>query len=101
MNEFSKKVLTEVKNIPESRVSNYGQIALRAGKSRAAREVGWILNQSDNQDIPWWRVVNKEDHITFKGSHLFSAHDQILALKAEGIKIENYRLDIKKYGYKP
>ncbi len=51
--------------------------------------------------MPWWRVVNKEGHITFKGSRLFSTHDQILALKAEGIKTENYRLDIKKYDYKP
>ena len=51
--------------------------------------------------MPWWRVVNKEGHITFKGSCLFITHDQILALKAEGIKTENYRLAIKKYDYKP
>jgi len=100
MSEFSQKVLLEVKNIPEGRVASYGQIALWAGRPRAAREVGWILNQNDDKDIPWWRVVNKDGRITFKGSLLFSPQDQIRALQAEGIKIHHFQLDINKYGFK-
>ena len=99
MSKFATKVLTEIKNIPYGKVTSYGQIALWAGRPRAAREVGWILNQNDNKDIPWWRVVNKEGRITFKGSRLFGPQDQIRALKSEGVNVNNFQIDMKKYGY--
>ncbi len=99
MSDFLKKVLAEVNQIPAGKVASYGQIALWAGKPKAAREVGWILNQNDRMDIPWWRVVNKEGRITFKGSLLYGTQDQIRALQAEGVKIKNYQIDMNKYGY--
>ena len=98
MSDFTKKVLAEVKLIPAGKVASYGQIALWAGKPKAAREVGWILNQNDRKDIPWWRVVNKNGFITFKGSLLFGPQDQIRALQAEGVKIKNFQIDMKKCG---
>lgn len=99
MSTFAAKVLAEVRLIPFGKVASYGQIALWVGRPRAAREVGWALNQNDDQNIPWWRVVNKTGRITFKGSQLFGPQDQVRALQSEGIQVNNFQIDMKRYGY--
>ncbi len=102
MSIFRKNVLKIIAKIPYGKVASYGQIALYAGKPRAAREVGWILHQSETNpkiEIPWWRVVNNKGRVTIKGSYSNTPIVQQKLLIAEGIifkrglefDIENYR----------
>ncbi len=61
MTPFRSAVLEIVKRIPRGKVVSYGAVAALAGQPRAARGVGWILNQlGPDSDLPWWRVVNRE-----------------------------------------
>ena len=43
MPTFSERVFDIVKQIPEGKVSTYGQIARMMGSPRSARYVGWAL----------------------------------------------------------
>lgn len=57
--DFKEKVYNLVAQIPEGRVMTYGQIAALAGAAWAAWEVGQIAHTGP-EDLPWWRVVNKQ-----------------------------------------
>ena len=97
MTKFSETVLAIVKSIPKGKVASYGQIALLAGSPRAAREVGWILNQQSDEETPWWRVINNSGRISIKHSE-FDALLQKQLLEKEGIVVsDNFDVDIEKY----
>ena len=101
MQKFSELVLTIVKSVPKGKVVSYGQVALMADRPRAAREVGWILNQQSDEQTPWWRVINNSGRISIKHSEI-SAQQQKELLEKEGIKVsENYIIDIEKYRLRP
>lgn len=97
MTKFSEVVLAIIKSIPKGNVASYGQIALIAGQPRAAREVGWILNQQSDDKTPWWRVINNSGRISIKHSE-YSAVLQKELLEKEGVKVsDNFDIDIEKY----
>lgn len=102
MSQFTEKVILVVENIPYGKVVSYGQVALYVGVPRAARQVGWILRQNEDIDLPWWRVVNNEGRISIKG-HRYNTPDlQRKLLLAEGIMVnEEFELDIEHYRYRP
>lgn len=100
MARFKKRVLEIVRKIPEGKVVSYGQAALMAGFPRGARQVGWILNQC-NENIPWWRVINNEGRISIKGSK-FAALDQKILLEKEGVRVsKDFKIEIEKYRFHP
>jgi methylated-DNA-protein-cysteine methyltransferase related protein len=85
--EFKRGVVTVVSKVPYGKVVSYGQVALYVGVPRAARQVGWILNQlEDKTPVPWWRVVNNEGRISIKASR-FTAEDQRQLLVKEGVDV--------------
>jgi methylated-DNA-protein-cysteine methyltransferase-like protein len=97
MEKFSDLVIKIVKTIPKGKVASYGQIALIAGEPRAARQVGWILNQKSDGQTPWWRVINNSGRISIKHPEI-SALEQKELLEKERIKVtKNFEIDIKKY----
>ena len=59
-----KKVIDIIRQIPAGKVATYGQIAALAGFPGRARHVGWILNQSNEPDLPWHRVINSKGTIS-------------------------------------
>lgn len=101
---FREKVLKNVAKIPAGKVASYGQIALYAGKPRAARQVGWILHTTEMQpqvQIPWWRVINNAGRISIKGSFSNTPDLQRKLLMAEGVEVKrNFDLEIEKYRWK-
>ena len=101
-NKFKEGVIRIVRKIPRGHVVSYGQVALYLGLPRAAREVGWTLNQlGENTLIPWWRVVNNEGRISIKGSR-YSADDQRKLLRKEGVMVgDDLTFDIEKYRFIP
>lgn len=57
MNHFNQKVYEVVKKIPEGKVLTYKEVARRAGRPKAYRAVGNILNKNYDASIPCHRVV--------------------------------------------
>ena len=101
MSTFKERVLKVVTLVPYGHVVSYGQVALFVGLPRAARQVGWILNQMDDATVPWWRVINGKGRISIKGSE-YSAEDQRQRLYKEGITVhDDLTLDIEKYRFVP
>ena len=103
MSKFRDYVYEVVQRVPYGKVVSYGQVALYAGIPRGARQVGWILNQSEGKvDLPWWRVVNNAGKITIKGNRYNTPDIQRKLLLSEKVKVdEEFNLDIEKYRFKP
>ncbi|MEN9407615.1 MAG: hypothetical protein RLZZ455_831 [Candidatus Parcubacteria bacterium] len=98
--EFKKRVIALIRLIPHARVASYGQIALYAGLPRAAREVGGILKESQ-EDLPWWRVLNNAGRISIEGNWNADKPLQSKLLQAEGVEVsEDFTLDIEKYRWR-
>jgi methylated-DNA-protein-cysteine methyltransferase-like protein len=61
------KIIQTIKKIPRGKVATYGQIAKLAGNPRAARLVVWTLNNaSENEKLPWHRVINGKGTISLR-----------------------------------
>lgn len=94
-----EKIYEVVKQIPYGRVATYGQVAMFAGNPRWARVVGYALhNNPDPQNIPCYRVVNREGRVApafaFGGENV-----QRELLEKEGIVFESDgHIDLEKYG---
>jgi methylated-DNA-[protein]-cysteine S-methyltransferase len=54
---FTEKVYQIVKKIPKGKTLSYKQVAARAGKPRAYRAVGNILNKNFKSSVPCHRVI--------------------------------------------
>ena len=54
---FSARVLSAVRRIPPGRVATYGDIAVLAGRPRAARAVGNVMRACRRPDVPCHRVI--------------------------------------------
>lgn len=88
--DFQERVWLAVHSIPKGMVASYGQIALWAGKPRAARQVGRILgNLPEDSRLPWHRVVNSKGCISVTGP---GADEQRQRLQAEGVSIRGRRI---------
>lgn len=100
---FKEKVIEIIRLVPHGRVVSYGQVAAYAGVPRAAREVGWILNGSEGQniDLPWWRVVNNKGYLSIRGSNQNDKSLQRKLLEAERIEVnDDFELDMEVYRYR-
>ena len=94
-----EKIYRVVKQIPYGKVATYGQVAMMAGNPRWARVVGYALhNNPDPQNIPCYRVVNREGRVA--PAFAFGGEDvQRKLLEKEGIIFENDgHIDLEKFG---
>lgn len=99
---FKKMVIDLVRIIPPGKVVSYGQIALLIGLPRAARQVGWTLRQIGAEaNIPWWRVVNQKGRISIDGNLHADKQLQSKLLEADGIEVNDFQVDMKRYGFIP
>lgn len=60
MEEFQKEVFRVVKKIPKGQVLTYKQVAKLAGRPKAYRAVGNILNKNYDPQIPCHRVIRSD-----------------------------------------
>jgi len=95
-----------VARIPRGRVATYGQVALLAGKPRAARQVGYALAalRGTRHAIPWQRVLGTRARGLAAISILDpmgSAVQQAL-LEDEGVAVdERGRVSLARFGWTP
>lgn len=95
--EYNERIYEAVKRIPPGKVTNYGFIALVAGKPRAARSVGFALHRNPEPGvIPCHRVVFKDGSLS--PGFVFGGPDiQRRLLEEEGVKfLSDGRVDMDK-----
>ena len=84
MMTFTEKVYSVVKRIPKGTVLTYKQVATRAGKPKAYRAVGNILNKNFNPEIPCHRVVRSDGTV---GGYNRGSVSKRRILRAEGVSV--------------
>lgn len=86
---FRQKVLEIVREIPKGEVLTYKEAAEKAGKPRAWRAVGNILNKNKNPKIPCHRVIRSDGTI---GGYNRGIKKKIILLKKENVLIKKHRV---------
>jgi len=100
---FFEQVYEIARQIPFGRVTTYGSIARYLSSGKAARMVGWALNNSHSKSdfIPAHRVVNRNGILTGK-HHFGNTNTMKQLLENEGIHVENDRIvDFKNHYWDP
>lgn len=94
-----EKIYEVVKQIPCGKVATYGQVAMLAGNPRWARVVGYALhNNPDPENIPCYRVVNREGKVA-TGFAFGGGKTQQELLEKEGVIFDpDGHIDLEKYG---
>jgi methylated-DNA-protein-cysteine methyltransferase-like protein len=100
VNPFYRRIYRVVRHIPKGRVATYGLVARLAGRPGAARMVGWALSAlSDDDDVPWWRVVNAAGRISLSAQNHVAVVQRALLLR-EGVRFgPGGALNLAKYGW--
>ena len=95
----TKRIYEAVKKIPKGKVATYGQVAELAGDKKMARAVGNALHKNpDPENIPCFRVVNAKGELA--GEFAFGGKgEQAKLLEAEGVEVNDGRVDLLKYGF--
>lgn len=100
-NEFSRKVLEIVKQIPKGKVTTYGHIAEKAGARKSSRMVGYILNSyKGDERYPFHRVVNRLGELSGK-QHFPTPNAMKEMLQSEGINFKDEAVDMKSHLWIP
>ena len=94
----TKRIYEAVKKIPAGKVATYGQVAAMAGNPKMSRAVGNALHKNpDPENIPCFRVVNSKGELS--GAFAFGGEiEQKKRLEADGIKVEDGRVELSRYG---
>ncbi|HEU4384703.1 MAG TPA: MGMT family protein [Anaeromyxobacteraceae bacterium] len=95
-----------VRRIPRGAVATYGQVALLAGRPRAARHVGFAMAalRGTRHRVPWQRVLGARPRGLAAVSILdpMGAATQRLLLEREGVRFdERGRVDLARFGWRP
>jgi len=83
--ERRQRIVDVIRALGSGEVTTYGDIAEVAGYPGRSRLVGHILASStDEDDLPWWRVVNA-------AGRLVPGHERTQAamLRAERVRVRN------------
>ena len=96
---FRERVYEILKSVPRGKVVTYGQLALMAGRPRAAREVGWIAH-SGLHGLPWQRVVNRSGGLASGYRDGRRGHKR--DLERDGVRVrEDFTVDLRHYQWWP
>ncbi|MEZ5544459.1 MAG: MGMT family protein [Lysobacteraceae bacterium] len=85
------RVLAAVRAVPPGSTAGYGDIARRAGLPGRARLVARVLAESDEEDLPWHRIVRSSGQIAFPPESA-AWKKQCARLRREGVEIVNGRV---------
>ena len=100
--DFLNAVYRLVAQIPAGSVATYGQIAMLAGRPRAARLVGRAMRTAHSeQNLPCHRVVNQSGRLAPEPAFGQQGFQRIL-LEREGISFrENGTIHVKRHIWMP
>ena len=89
MPERADRIIERIRAIPEGWVRTYGDI-----DPRAPRMVGLVLSRTNDDDVPWQRVVRADGTLP-KGAR------QRELLLAEGVPMRGGRVDMDEARFPP
>ena len=96
MSNFNERCYTLLRDVPCGKVTTYKALA-HALNTKAYRAVGNAMNKNPYAPkVPCHRVINSNGSL---GGFAHGVKRKIEMLKEEGIKIENDKIDLEKYGY--
>jgi methylated-DNA-protein-cysteine methyltransferase-like protein len=90
-----KQIVKAIRNIPQGKVSTYGEVAKAAGFPGAARQVVAALRNLVG--LPWQRVLGAGGAIKLRGDYAF---EQRFRLEAEGVTFRGRKVDMKLHVHK-
>lgn len=94
---YRERVYDIVRRIPAGRVMTYGQIASMLGEGYTPRTVGYVMHASEDEEVPWQRVINSQGACS-TGRIILPTDMQQRMLEAEGIKFDvRGRCDLNEY----
>lgn len=88
---FQQKIYKIVKTIPAGKVLGYKEVARLAGRPRAWRAVGNLLNKNTDTKVPCHRVVKSDGRI---GGYRKGTRLKVCLLRKEGVLIKNRRVGL-------
>ncbi len=98
---YRERVYEIVRQIPAGKVMNYGQISEMLGEGYTPRTVGYVMNASNTDDVPWQRVINaKGGCSTAKITMIVNLQQKLL--EDEGIEFSEHGFcDLNVYRWYP
>lgn len=63
MSNFQEKIFAVVNKIPKGEVLTYKEVARKAGRPKAYRAVGNVLNKNFDKSIPCHRVIRSDGKV--------------------------------------
>lgn len=91
MTKFQGRVYELVAQVPNGRVTTYGEVARKLGGIHFSRAVGQALNKNRNpQEIPCHRVVRSDGRT---GGYAWGQTRKKKILSTEGIKVKMNRIE--------
>jgi len=98
---YRERVYEIVRQIPAGKVMTYGQIAELLGQGYTPRTVGYVMNASNTDDVPWQRVINAKGGCS-TGKMLVPHNIQQKLLEDEGVEFSAKDLcDLNIYRWHP
>jgi methylated-DNA-protein-cysteine methyltransferase related protein len=90
-NCINQEIIDAIRRIPYGSVSSYGEVAAMAGLPGRARLVARVLSKSEDDGLPWHRVLRSSGQIAFPpGSDRFL--EQAGRLRSEGLEVKQGRV---------
>ncbi|MCE3233542.1 MAG: cysteine methyltransferase [Rickettsiaceae bacterium] len=98
MKNFNQKCYDLLMQIPEGKVTTYGELAKAAGNEKASRAVGNAMNKNPNApEVPCHRVVGGNGTLT---GYAFGLDKKAAILKQEGVEVKDNKVNLEKYLYR-
>jgi O-6-methylguanine DNA methyltransferase len=83
---FKERVLQIVREIPKGETRSYKQVAEYAGSPGAARAVGTIMKNNDDDSVPCHRVIKSDGSL---GGYNGRLGDKVKLLEKEKVYVKN------------
>jgi O-6-methylguanine DNA methyltransferase len=90
---FKERVLEVVRKILKGKVLTYKEVARLAGRPKAWRAVGNILNKNKDKKIPCHRVIRSDYGV---GGYKNGIRKKVYLLRKEGMLIRNWKIENQK-----
>ncbi|WP_028022918.1 MGMT family protein [Enterovibrio calviensis] len=96
MPNFDEQIYAVLVQIPQGKVTTYGDVAKMAGFPRHARHVGKLLGALPKDSrLPWFRVVNAKGMISLVGESFTRQREKLLD---DGVEVkENGVISLRRF----
>ncbi|MEM7479936.1 MAG: MGMT family protein [Acidobacteriota bacterium] len=96
-----ERIYAVVRAVPRGRVATYGQVAALAGLPGHARQVGYALHRSGENELPWQRIINAKGEVSPRSEPGYEGLQRAI-LEEEGVEFNAHgRIDLRRFRWEP